>query len=317
MTHEDRIVAVLRHQPDLDDDQLSKVTGISPRQAVNQACRRLEARGILARRPGARGKIVNRLCDGVRRTSVPGKTPGAIPAASAVYRQPESRPAPTHDLVLVMPQGWASTLFLIPCSGTKTAGCAPVRPNSLADHLPKHLRDRLMSVRARLATIAQLDETTLAPAWQRYTGSLYKAAGGVLSQAVDASMHIIIISGGYGLLLADEPIGTYNARFNLSDWPRGLLEECLLHYASSNRLQSVRAFMAGSTDYGKLLRRVSWRQSSIHDAVLITPETATGAMVKAPRALGEALSALLTNSLTPGWRSTDGLRMLSEQMGGQ
>lgn len=45
----------------LDDDQLAKRLGVSPRQTINQVCRRLETEGRLRRYVGADGKIVNEL----------------------------------------------------------------------------------------------------------------------------------------------------------------------------------------------------------------------------------------------------------------
>jgi hypothetical protein len=60
-TIEERLLAYVHDYPDLDDDELSLRLGITPRQAINQAARRLEARGVLTRTRGPRGKIVNRL----------------------------------------------------------------------------------------------------------------------------------------------------------------------------------------------------------------------------------------------------------------
>ena len=59
-SHRERVMAAIRvsSQP-LDDDQLAARTGISPRQAVNQICRALERAGMVRRRPGPDGKIVN------------------------------------------------------------------------------------------------------------------------------------------------------------------------------------------------------------------------------------------------------------------
>jgi hypothetical protein len=59
-SHRDLIMAAIRvsSQP-LDDDQLAARTGISPRQRVNQVCRALERAGMVRRRPGPDGKIVN------------------------------------------------------------------------------------------------------------------------------------------------------------------------------------------------------------------------------------------------------------------
>jgi hypothetical protein len=64
-SHQQSILETLRlsGQP-LDDDELSRRTGISPRHSVNQACRALQREGLIRRVPGAHGKLVNLLGDG-------------------------------------------------------------------------------------------------------------------------------------------------------------------------------------------------------------------------------------------------------------
>jgi hypothetical protein len=58
--HRERVVAAIRiSSRPLDDDQIAANTGISPRQTVNQICRGLESEGMVRRRPGPDGKIVN------------------------------------------------------------------------------------------------------------------------------------------------------------------------------------------------------------------------------------------------------------------
>lgn len=61
MTNEDRILDAIRRFPDRDDDELSAITGVKPRQQVNQICHALAKRGLIQRidRPGY--KIVNRI----------------------------------------------------------------------------------------------------------------------------------------------------------------------------------------------------------------------------------------------------------------
>ncbi len=60
-SHRDRISEAIRRisSRPLDDDQLADRTGVSPRQRVNQICRELEHAGIVRRRTGPDGKIVN------------------------------------------------------------------------------------------------------------------------------------------------------------------------------------------------------------------------------------------------------------------
>ena len=63
---------------------------------------------------------------------------------------------------------------------------------------------------ARRAVLAKagLDDRQLMPAWQRYEGMLYSAAGRALQGAIEAGLHVLIISGGYGVIKACEPIGS-------------------------------------------------------------------------------------------------------------
>ena len=62
MTNRDLIFqAIASSIEPLDDDEVSRRAGISPRQTVNILCRSLEAEGVLRRIPGPRGKIVNQL----------------------------------------------------------------------------------------------------------------------------------------------------------------------------------------------------------------------------------------------------------------
>ena len=81
MANQDLILEVLKRYPEgLDDDQLSQLSGVVPRQQVNQICRRLEANGVIAREAGvALGKIVNRLDPGI-----PSKLPAMSPPSLAI-----------------------------------------------------------------------------------------------------------------------------------------------------------------------------------------------------------------------------------------
>jgi hypothetical protein len=60
----ERILAAIQYAP-LDDDVLAFRLHVSQRQTINQAARRLEARGRLRRYVGREGKIVNALVDAV------------------------------------------------------------------------------------------------------------------------------------------------------------------------------------------------------------------------------------------------------------
>ena len=300
-----RIIALLRETPNLDDDQISVKLGITPRQQVNQICRRLERTGVLARGRGTHGKIVNRLIGGGEgRSPVRPPEPVGPPVAPLTSRLVTSA---TGGSVL------ASTLLLIPCSARKkrVTGRNASGP-SILDQLSPELALELSVARDEVRERAAVDESTKIPAWERYDGTLYQAAAPVLGGAVQADIPVAILSGGYGVVLATEPIGDYEAVFKSSWWPRGLLERVLAEYAQAIGARTVRAFLSSSTGYSSVVRRVRWR-TGIHEATLHCPQVrGGGAMVKAPRAQGEALAAVLSGQLIDGWLSSDGVGLSSE-----
>ena len=304
MTNGERIIAALRNSPGLDDDELSSMTGIRPRQQVNQICRRLEAGGVVFRGKSADGKIVNVLVDGAphtgERASV--KAPRAIEPSRLAPVPSSSAPA----YVIANPH---QTLFVICCSGSKNSGSIISYNASILGSLTEATANQLREARSAIASRAKFDESTRMPAWRRYGGGFYGAAASSISQAIDENLHITIVSGGYGLLLTDEPIGMYEKVFRCADWPGGLLERAFAEYVQYHGLTSLRAFAAASTDYSKLLRGVSWNESGVRDAWLFSPERVPGAMVKSPRAPGEAFAALIKRELTADWRSSDGLKI--------
>ncbi|TJW51956.1 MAG: hypothetical protein E5X65_20715 [Mesorhizobium sp.] len=303
MTNADRILEALRTQGDLDDDELSIRGGVRPRQQVNQLCRRLEAQGRIARVVGSNGKLVNRLLDA---------GPGSARSIRQL-REPATRyeVGPAFDSAAELQQ----TLFLLPCSARKaTGGQSAMEGASLHESLPSNLRARLLSARRRVAEASQLDSDLLLPAYRRYTGYLYGAAAAALRRAVQAGLHVLIISGGYGVVHAAEPVGWYERVFSKRDWPDGILADAIAQYAQIHQLHHARAFLASSSSYYKLLNDLDWQSAGIVDAQLITPiVVGGGSMVKTPRALGEGFSAYVDKTLTSNWRSSDGasLRTIS------
>jgi len=71
MTNREKVLSTLRRATTpLDDDELARRAGVTPRQQVNQICRALVQEGLLVRVGGPEGKIVN-----VLRNSDPTQAP--------------------------------------------------------------------------------------------------------------------------------------------------------------------------------------------------------------------------------------------------
>ena len=206
------------------------------------------------------------------------------------------------------------TLLLIPCSKHKQPGHKPSNAISILATLDPARAAALANARAALRQKAQLDEKTLMPAYVRYDGQLYRQGSTSIGKAVAAGQRVLIVSGCYGLLLADEPIGMYEKSFVLSDWPGGLLEECILDYARHTGIRSIVAVMASTTAYAKFVQRVNWRKAGL-EATLASPVAhGGGASGKVPRAQGQAVAALITRGLDQDWRSSDSLSLKTESL---
>jgi hypothetical protein len=99
-SNRERVIAVIRvSSRHLDDDQIAVRAGIAPRQAVNQVCRALERAGMVRRRPGPDGKIVNEWLGDQERGSTASPA-GAVPVTGALADPgvvPGARAVPAGD----------------------------------------------------------------------------------------------------------------------------------------------------------------------------------------------------------------------------
>ena len=196
-SHASRIMALLADSPGLDDDEIASALSIEPRQTVNQVCRRLAARGVLDRTRGSAGKIINLLVTAPERHPVPARAP--------------ARSIAQGTGMVLTPDRFETTLLVIPCSNAKARNdTATERGASLIDALAPPLATELRETRKNVAQRISIDESTLMPAWRRYDGALYRSSQGALGELLQQGTHIIILSGGYGAVLAEEPIGLYD-----------------------------------------------------------------------------------------------------------
>ena len=295
--HAERIIALLAAVPGLDDDEIAKRLGIDPRQTVNLICRRLSDRGVLTRTSGHAGKIANYLCD-----------PSAFPEKKAPASLPSARSTVMPPGISLVPKALERALIVLPCSGTKRSGRASAGFGPpILESLPLRLSQELREARLQVSRKIHIEESLLLPAWERYDGGLYRTAHDALECLLRRDAHLVILSGGYGVVSAREPIGIYNAVLTLSWWPDRLLGRCLIAYAERHGLTSVRAFAAATSSYCHVLRSVRWQDAGVADALLLTPRPAPGGIAKSPKSLGEALIALNDGTLTTGWQSCYGL----------
>jgi hypothetical protein len=180
-------------------------------------------------------------------------------------------------------------LIVIPCSASKRRGGFPGLPTTASGDLAAARRDVLKRPDTRT------DESLVMPAWQRYDGHLYRAAGSALGDLA-AKSRLVILSGGYGVLDGSDLIGDYNRLMNPSDWPRGVLERALSDRAAQSGLDVV-AFAGMTTAYAKVLRRTRWQLPSGGTGTLVALDGIRG-VTGVSVALGRALRAFVEGRST-------------------
>ena len=157
--------------------------------------------------------------------------------------------------------------------------------------------------------MAPVDESVLRSAVERYDGHFYDSGRSAIEALLDRSAEVLIVSGGYGLVLPDEAIGDYNCEFQPKMWPDRLIERCLAAMVVESGIKQVVGVMSATTNYAKVFRRTMW-SSTVESVHLLTPESVDGARVYGPRAQGEALATIAEIGALPAdWTSIDGLAM--------
>ena len=127
-------------------------------------------------------------------------------------------------------------LLIISCSAAKVRGGQRALPGP-REEWPETLR----KARVQVLAGADLDVSGDLPASRRYDGGFYRSARPALAEAAAAG-RVVIISGGYGVARAQEPIGWYDKVLRLADWPRGLLESALIEQARRQMLTALAQF---------------------------------------------------------------------------
>ena len=59
MDNDELLLFLLQHFPGLDDNDLSRLSGLTPARRVKRVCRDLEGRQLLERKAEPNGRIVN------------------------------------------------------------------------------------------------------------------------------------------------------------------------------------------------------------------------------------------------------------------
>ena len=147
------------------------------------------------------------------------------------------------------------------------------------------------------------------PALDFYTGNLYKVPNfkDTIRTAVQSGIHCLILSAGYGLIRADEPINSYDRTMNAAkaSWTKdNLLPNVFSNYLTRNKISKVYITASCST-YApalfidpKINPRPRFQIPASCDVFLYIPMAiGKGALVKVPKMQGEAVHDLIKNGM--------------------
>jgi hypothetical protein len=188
----------------------------------------------------------------------------------------------------------SDTLLLVPCSAAKRGQrLLHMKPRSLIDFLGPEAASELASGRRQAFTRCRLDpDSEPITALARYSGQPYKTEGVIdgLLDAMARGLHVLIVSGGYGLLRAEEPIHDYHAQMGktLPVW-RSRIPTILRDYVRRNGI--ARTFGTFSQKYGEAvpdhLTEEDWRAvptyhklKSNEPALKVVPQRVAQLMLK-------------------------------------
>lgn len=156
-------------------------------------------------------------------------------------------------------------LILFPCSGRKNK---IVINETFDEEEEKKAIDLITNTKSLLVagrnvlTPSIKQESTPLSAIDRYNGFLYNNPPDFRNAVREAfykqNIHILILSGAYGILTPSERIFDYNKQINAKHWNEFGLPEVIHEYIVQNNITHVFGFFSISTDYMKIMNSINW-----------------------------------------------------------
>ena len=204
-------------------------------------------------------------------------------------------------------------LILFPCSGEKNSYVyretfSPDEERRIVDFI-RVTRDYLIRGReelARLPNIIDFDSEPL-PALDLYNGKLYKVPNfreKIREAYLEEDIHILIMSGAYGVVYPSERIPYYKKPINAAYWKKYRLSGVIEEYIEKYKISFVYGFFSQSTDYMKIVRNVDWMglkdKSELQEAktYYVNFRGIGGAQAIVPRITGELIVSFIDSGFT-------------------
>ena len=205
-------------------------------------------------------------------------------------------------------------LLIFPCSAGKEGArlLKPLPPIFIQNFIGRKAANKLMVTRDRVFKNGRkgiwIDRNTPPrTALALYSGTQYKVEGfkNGVAGAIRSGVHCLVISGGYGLIRAEESIHEYEAAITSTrKYWKDVIPEVLSDYVQRNQIGRI--FIACSSSYANVLKRKGWQgDAKVYWCLPRLRPGEGGAMVKVPRLTGEAVVELIETGLQPSnkWKS--------------
>jgi len=203
---------------------------------------------------------------------------------------------------LINPDIWtdpSETLYIIPCSRSKELGSFEGGDYSISKVLSNETANRLQILREKkrelLIREGNFKSAIQFPAYRGYTGSLYSNSKEAIQSTVLTGGHILIISGAYGLVMAQETICRYQSGFSREDWlidGRDVLSDAVLEYCQHHKVQHVRIVVTEGP-YENFAKAVEWNKGNFETVILFSFHSKIQGNYDHLEAEGKCLSHLL------------------------
>lgn len=200
-------------------------------------------------------------------------------------------------------------LVLFPCSGRKSKHISHEtfeenNEEKVIDFI-ENTKPLLTRGREGLSTFIDHDSTAVA-ALDRYNGFLYSSSpdfrDSVKIAFFQKDVHVLIMSGAYGILTPSERIPLYNKQMNANYWNRHGLPRIIKEYIVRNKITHVYGFFSISTDYMKIMISINWQRLKESSSVKVARtyyihfQGAGGAQVVVPQTTGAILTSFIKSN---------------------
>ncbi|NVM56358.1 MAG: hypothetical protein HWN66_21855, partial [Candidatus Helarchaeota archaeon] len=123
-------------------------------------------------------------------------------------------------------------------------------------------KDYLLNSRKEIEPNSYIDKNSgLIAALDRYNGSLYGVDSfreSVRDVYFRKDIHILIMSGAYGILTPSERIHYYRKLINAKYWKDHRLPAVIEEYIKKNKITHIYGFFARTSAYIKIMKSISW-----------------------------------------------------------